>query len=244
MRVRRQSFVRYWALALALAGAASEPAKAADDSVTLLYYERAPLHYTTPDNKPAGFIVDATERLLTAAGIPFTWVVRPAKRVLNEVFEGAANVCSPGWFLTDDRENKVLYSDAFMTAPPLIAVVNDEAKSKASSEASKTLAAMGTILVRDHLTRGSYLDRLLSSLPPDHVVHRTTTDVPSMLATVAARHADMAVMTEAEADYYLPQAGPGLSVLHFTDSAPEGRYLICSRSTPPSLIERINAAIR
>ena len=230
--------------ALALLGGLTDPARAARDSVTLLYYERPPLHYTAADHKAAGTIVEITERALTDAGISFIWVAKPAKRLLNEVFDGPPNLCSPGWFLNDERREKAIFSKPLMIDRPLIGVVNESSKAKATGEARGTFAAMGTILVREHLTHGSYLEKVLSELPQTHIVQRTSIDVPSMLATVAAHHADLALMTEAEADYYIPQAGPGLSIARFADNVPDARHLICSKQTDPDLIARINAAIK
>jgi hypothetical protein len=219
-------------------------AKAESPALTLLYYERPPFHYTGPDHKPAGILVEATERTLRQAGLSFTWEVRPPKRILNEVFDGRENTCSPGWFSTAERREKAIYSDPMMTAGPLVGIVNEQSRTKATTDARTTVASMDMIVVRDYLTRGSYLDRLLSDLPPSHVMRRTDVNVPSMLATVTAHHADMAMITEEEAAWFLPDAAPGLSIVHFADNERrEERYLICSKLTDPALIARFNAAL-
>lgn len=245
MRVGERSYWRLCAAALLLSGGLTGSAKAESGSLTLLYYERPPFHYTGADHKPAGMLVEITERALRAAGLSFVWQVRAPKRILVEVFGGRANTCSPGWFTTPERQEKAALSDPMTMEPPLVGLVNEQSREKTSPDARTTFPAMGLILVRDYLSRGGYLDRLLSEQPPGHVMRRTTTDVPSMMATVAAHHADMALITEEEAAWFLPKAAPGLSVVHFADNdRREGRYLICSKLTDPALIERFNAGLR
>jgi polar amino acid transport system substrate-binding protein len=235
MRFGERSHWRLLAAALLLASGLTGSANAERNALTLLYYERPPFYYTGPDHKPVGILVDATERTLREAGLSFTWEERPPKRILTEVFDGRANTCSPGWFTTAERREKAIYSEMTMIAAPLVGVVNDQSRRKASPDARATVSAMNMILVRDYMTRGSYLDRLLSDLPPGHVMRRTSFDVPSMLATLTAHHADMALMTEEEADWFVPRGASNLWVQHFADDHPrEGRYLICGFRFDPA----------
>ena len=153
MRLGERVLRRFCAALLLLSSGLAAPPKSDDGSLTLLYYDRPPFHYLGLDQKPTGSVVERTEKALTAAGLPFTWVLRPAKRVLTEVFEGRANTCSPGWFRAPEREEKARFSDALMTERPLVGVVRQGLLGKTSSDARATFAAMGSILVRDHLTR-------------------------------------------------------------------------------------------
>ncbi len=228
---------------------AAFPAAADQFHVTILFHVRPPYSQQEPDGRVTGILVEPVAAALAKAGIGVDWAEMPPARQTEEIKrgKGAGPVCGLGWFKRPERERFALFSDPIYQDQPTVVVArkDDPRFADGMSLRGSFRDATRTVLVKTGYSYGAAIDTWIRTLQP-----RTETSSGTntqLLGMIAQGRADYVVMAPEEADDLLdPQSklGASLQAVSLRD-APEGelRHLMCSQSTPPALIARINDAL-
>jgi hypothetical protein len=100
------------------------------------------------------------------------------------------------------------------------------------------------LLTKTGYSYGAEIDGKIAAQAPK--LRADASDNRIMLGMVSRARVDYMIMAEEEAKILLAQAdfATGLAIYHLANPpAGEYRYLMCSKSVPDALIERINRAI-
>lgn len=232
-------------LLLLLPGA---PGAQKSSSLKVSYLERPP-YYWTENGQPKGFLLELTRRILEQAGVQATYAPLPPNRILEELRQDQSPSCSIGWFKNPEREAFAHFSLPIYRDNPMVVLTTRALAEKIDRH--ETLADIfwdkSLIMARmASFSYGSYVDRLLQSIPVRSVVIPTTNDVlPKLLLS---QRASYMLVTPEEIPNLLRSSQVNASdfvALHVKD-IPSGnpRYLIFSKSVPLKMIEDINAAIK
>ncbi len=216
--------------------------------ITMHYYERKPFHYTTDNGRVAGLAVTPTVQVFEKIGIPISWKLTPASRILATLKANIGADCSPGWYKTPERESYARFTLPIYNDKPLVGLSRaDFAAPEGISAKDLFMRPQTRLLMKQGFVHGAYLDQIIAKMPPENIV-RVSDDVASMVRMVRSGIADLVTTTEEETEVYVSQAGFGMKefrVLHFPDvPAVEKRYILCSKQVPDSVINKLNAAIK
>ncbi len=214
--------------------------------VTLYYYDRPPFMQTNA-NGPSGYFIERTERVLKKAGVSFTWELMPVNRIFADLKSSPNPVCSSGWYSTPDRRAYALFSKAIYRDLPLVGLARSDSNLPENAVASILFQqATLTLLVKDSVVYGAYLDDLIAKMPAKNVL-RTTSDFANSVKMIHANRADFTLVAQEEFDTFIKNAELSRSdfkIIHFSDEpAVEFRYILCSHAVPVETITRINKAI-
>lgn len=234
---------------IGLMALAAFPAAAEQPHVTVLFHVRPPYSQQEPDGRVTGILVDPVAAALAKAGIIAGWVEMPPARQTEEIKRGRGKwpVCGLGWFKRPERERFALFSDPIYRDQPTIVVARkDDPRFEDGMSLQDSFGdAARTLIVKTGYSYGEAIDTWIRTLQP-----RTETSSGTntqLLGMIAQGRVDYVVMAPEEADDLLDsksKLGASLQAVSLSD-APMGelRYLMCSRSTPPDLIARINDAL-
>jgi uncharacterized protein (TIGR02285 family) len=217
-------------------------------AITLYYYERKPFHYTSTNGRVTGLVVNPAEQAFEKAGIPVTWKLMPASRILATLKANIGEDCSPGWYKTAEREQYVRYSLPIYSDKPLVAIVRADYPVRPGMTAKEFfLRPQVKLLTKQSFVHGSYLDQIIGAMPPANVV-RVPDDISSIVRMLHYGVADVVTATQEEAEYYVTDAGYLMNEFHvvtFPDvPAVEKRYILCSKRVPDEVMDKLNAAIK
>lgn len=232
-------------LVLLGASALAPFAAAAQDSIDLYYNERPPYAVTGADGEVHGLTATPAARALQAAGVGFRWVQLPSSRQLAAIRDSRRPECGIGWFRNAEREGFARFSRPLYQDRPTVALAHAGFMPRGPRLADVLESREVVVLVKDTFSYGPYVDGLLVQHKPTTIT--TTVENAQMVQMVARHRVDFMFAAEEEAAVLLQQAGndaKSLKIVRFTDVPPgEKRYLMCSRSVSPELIERVNAAL-
>ncbi|MGH6893276.1 MAG: transporter substrate-binding domain-containing protein, partial [Dongiaceae bacterium] len=227
--------------ATALPAATDEPA------LTILFHVRPPYSEYDAAHLPSGLLVAPVEAALAKAGLGATWIEMPPVRQTEEIKRSSAAVCGLGWFKRPEREAFALFSQPiYRDQPPVVVARKDD--DRFADEVSLEASFRDTsreLLVKTGYSYGATIDDWIKELQPRAETSSGANDV--LLGMVAFKRADYAIMAPEEADRLLstePELGKALRAVPLSDApAGEPRYLMCSKATPPDIIERINQGL-
>jgi polar amino acid transport system substrate-binding protein len=224
------------------------PMAIAAPGVTMFYYERKPFHYTDANGQPAGLIIGPTTQAFEKAGIPVTWKVMPASRILVTLKANVGDDCSPGWYKTTEREQYVHYSLPIYNDKPLVAIVRADYPLKPGMTAKEFfLHSQVKLITKQSFVHGAYLDQIIGAMPQANVV-RVPDDISSIVRMLHYGMGDVVTATQEEAEYYVTDAGYKMNEFHiitFPDvPAVEKRYVLCSKRVSNDVMDKLNAVIR
>lgn len=223
-------------------------AQAQEESLALYYFHRPPFYFREGQAGPGcqGLVLERACRVLRAAGVPFTLVELPVKRVLKEIKWGHYG-CGVGWFRLAARQDYADFSLPLYQSQPLALVVNHLRAGGLPARPS-----LGQVLTSG-LTRGAVagyaygqeVDDLLARLRPPTVTITGTSE--NMLRMVASGRCDYWLIDAEEAGWLLAHhPGPARALeLRPLAEVPPGqtRHLMCSKRVPPEVLQRIDQAI-
>ena len=231
------------ALFAAAAVAAEDPP--AKDAVILNYYDRPPYMVPQPDGAASGLTAGPAAALFRRAGIPFRWQMTPAKRQLDAIRRGAGRDCGIGWFRDDERLGYAVFFGPIYHDRPAVVLAGPGFAGNAEEPVEQQLqAAKSPILIKDGLTYGRYVARLVVE------ARLSTTPVPveqaQMVDMLAAGRAELMFATREEAELLLAgqAAARKIRILDLAgDRDGEDRYVMCSRKLDAHIIEALQAAL-
>lgn len=215
--------------------------------LTLYYYDRPPYTISNPNGRPTGYLIERTERALDKAGVSYEWKFSSVNRIFTDLKEGQLQVCSPGWYTSPERRNYARFTKAIYHDLPLVGLARSDSFLPESTTAAALLSRTDiTIIIKQSVVYGAYLDPLLAKIPDANVL-KTSTDFPRSVKMIRAKRADLAIVAQEEIDTFIKNADLDINdfkVIHFTDvPGVEYRYILCSQAVSPDLITRINKAI-
>lgn len=214
--------------------------------ISLHYHERAPYSYETP-NGVAGLAATPAENAFRKAGIPFKWVLTPAKRQFFTIENNLGCDCAIGWFKNVEREKIASYTEPIYQDKATIAIAraaNDNVKSNGTLESvlSNSKLILGTKIGYSY---GPFLDSKIAQIKP--VIDTTTGENMVILKKIYGKRNDYFFIAQEEADSLIKTSGlPKSSFKYVTFSnmpAGEKRYIICSKKVGSVIIQKINMAI-
>ena len=232
-------------LLTALCAAASAPAHTA---LTIEYRDKPPYSYTEA-NKPAGFLMERTARLLQRAGIAAHYVEVPIRRTLQHLQANQTALCSPGLYRTPEREAFARFSLPIHRDKPHVVLAHAGAAAQI-----RTIGRVAPLFadsslqpgMLDGASYGQQLDHYLASAARPPVRAQLT---PLQLARmVGVRRVDYMLIDEEDLAWLRrdPEFAPLPLVRLELADMPRGelRYLACSQQVPAQTMERLNRAIR
>jgi ABC-type amino acid transport substrate-binding protein len=241
-RCRRVALALLAGVAMVLGRA---PASAADP-ITLYYYERPPYSVTAENGTVSGLLIEPTRAAFKGAGVPFRLELASITRILDLIRdEQHGPACSGGWFKTEERARYAKFTKPFYRETTAIGIAAKSLAVPPGTRVADLLAGPATLVVIDGYSYGRYLDSLIQQKDPKQILRLTRPD-RTMFDMVISGHADLVLTNEddAAAAATLGVGGPDYPILHFPD-IPQGdtRYIMCSRSVPDEVIDRLNQAI-
>jgi polar amino acid transport system substrate-binding protein len=221
---------------------------AAENVITLHYYERPPFHSRDANGQITGLVADPTIKILKMADVAFTWQLTPANRILSMLKNNVGMDCSPGWYKNPDRASYAQFSLPIYKDKPLVGLSRANFAVQEGITAKELLSRPGTrLLAKQNFSQGAYMDELIAKMPTAQV-QRVAAEVATMVKMVQIDRADLILTTQEETATFIHQSGLDVKdfrVLKFPDvPAVENRYLLCSKTVPPHVITRMNKAIR
>ncbi|MGJ3522061.1 MULTISPECIES: substrate-binding periplasmic protein [Nitratidesulfovibrio] len=236
------------AVALASCSLAGNVSYAAPvDHLYVCYIEHPPYYYTE-DGQPKGTLVAKVKAILEAARIRHEFKPMPAKRALERV-ELDPTAISIGWFRTEARERRFIFSRPIYTnQPPELLVLSSRAaefrKRRTFVELMEdSFFRLGTIV---GYSEGEYCDRIIARHAGD-VYHLAGMRV-QLLKMLRNYRIDGVLVPPEEVDALVKAASiPRDEVTTIRlDDIPAGnaRYIIFSKHAHPGVIATINAVIQ
>jgi polar amino acid transport system substrate-binding protein len=219
------------------------PALAQQEEPLAIYYFHRPPFYS---HHGQGIVLERACQALRAAGVPFTLVELPVKRVLRQIKWGHY-ACGVGWYKLASRQDYANFSlPLHHSAPPALLVNRLRA---GALPARPTLEqVLKSPLIRgqvDGYAFGDRLDAQLARLRPPTVTTSGTSE--NMLRMLAGGRCDYWLINPEEARWLLehhPRLAPSLEIRPLADAPPgQPRHLMCSQKVPPEVMQRIDRAI-
>ncbi|MBL8670203.1 MAG: transporter substrate-binding domain-containing protein [Alphaproteobacteria bacterium] len=220
---------------------------AADEPLTIAYFERPPL-YQTEAGAPSGTLVNLVVRVLRRAAIDARWEALPSNRIVALVQSGGKPICSPGWFKTPERMAFARFTLPIHRGQASVLLVRKGAAAAIAVHPSFAAASSDLRLrlgIVDRFSFGRYIDeRILGKQANVTAVTGTQAQLARM---VAAGRMDYMIVDPHEIAYLMREAAiepDGLRTHTFPD-LPVGpdRHVMCSAQVDASVLRRMDAAI-
>lgn len=234
---------KHYCLGLLLSAAASAWA---EQPITVAWRDKPPYHYMEKD-VARGFLLERSQRIFSAAGIPTRFVSEPQKRIWANFEHGARNYCSISWYRLPEREALGQFSLPIHTDAPHSILIAPAAVSQVKAHA--TLASLLsdpslTLGVVDGVSYGHDIDSMIAR--SSNQVMRRTVDVTLMMRMLSVGRASY-MFVDREDWAFLSKREPQLRVAtrHDFPDMPPGlkRHIVCSKDVPAATMNRINQAI-
>jgi len=217
-----------------------------DAPLTLYWFPRPPFYYEE-DGRMHGVIVEPTERVLDAAGIPYVWKLMPFSRVLATVRANSERGCGVGWYWSPERARMAQYSPVIYYSREIVAAVRSDVTGGGPASIRDFLGRSDLKFVaKQDFSYGAYVREAIAEMVPRSRILTTPADVPLILKMVQSGRGDFTLAPLEEVEYLLKQEFPdgSLRVQTFYDvPRSEGRHLMCSKSVPAEWMTRIGLAI-
>lgn len=223
------------------------PSLAIAENIEYLFFELKP-RMSYVDGKVEGDVATKAMEIFQRAGLTVSVTGElPAKRVLSLLQSEMKNRCSVGWFKTPAREAMYRYSDVIFTDPNpfiLTAKVNKQRFDGYQSFAHLLSDNTQVLGKTRTLSYGQQIDEKLATAATPFYGVKNYQEMFFMLASGRFSY----VITdplEMKAINELAKLTPDDFVRYeFTDIPPgEDRYIVCTKTTPNDVMERINTAI-
>jgi uncharacterized protein (TIGR02285 family) len=247
MTTRRVLLAAITGLGLVLQAGVLSASARADDALTLYFHERIPYSSKQADGSVRGITADIADQALKAAGIAYHWEDLPSARQTEVIMRDTSEVCGLGWFKRPEREVFAKFTLPIYRDLPTIVVARADDKRFAGAPTIDTLFANKalTLLTKTGYSYGGVLDAKIAAEKPS--LRTDPSDNVTMLGMINRARVDYMIMAEEEAKDLLARpdfTGADLAIYPL-GQAPAGelRYLMCSKSVPDAVIQRIDQAI-
>lgn len=218
-----------------------------DGQITVFTFDRLPYYALTPQGEPQGFLLLGADAILRRAGFTPEYVDLPTGRVLAQLARSDVPACGVGWYRTPEREQAFIFSDPIYRDKPLAAICRAGAPIPEDSTTLEQLSHVPGLVfgLVENYSYGPIADPILGRMAAEPV--RLGGSPLQLMRMLGAGRVDVLLMNPVEAEYLIKAAGlaPEAAVIRPLDDLPEGneRHVIFSPSTPPEVVQRVNAAI-
>ena len=241
------SLPKIFALLLLSSTASAQGVKADNGTITLHYYNRPPFLYQDAAGHVKGILAERAEKIMQQAGIHYRWENTPVTRILFHLEHSKRNDCAPGWYFSAEREKFAWYSKPVYRDLPVVIISKNQRFAAAPGNLASILNTAGIrILLKRGLLHNSELQEQLRKPLPASIEY-TVAEMPVMLGMIENGRADLTIVTQEEASYYasLPQwASRQLQISKIAGlNTADPRYILCSKSVTPEVMQKINTAI-
>lgn len=226
-----------------LAVAMTSLVTSAQANISLYYVDERPPYFVKEGSILKGTAASPTTQALTAAGIGYEWVKRPATRLLMDLKDTDKPACAPSYFKTAERESWGRFSVPILRDSPQVLLASKHF-SPNSTKLSEVLAnKTNRLLIKQSFSYGSGVDRLLEELKPN--ISSVTVEIDQMIKMISAERADFMFIAPEEYDAAVKKAeGSAVKMLKFEDTPlGEYRYILCNKNVSADTLRKINAAI-
>ena len=227
--------------------AVSVPAVAERPALTILFHVRPPYSDRAPGLGVDGLLAAPVQEALAKAGLRADWVEMPPARQTEEIKRNSEATCGLGWFKRPEREAFASFTHPIYHDHPAIVVArkDDPRFADGMSLRDSFRDASRLLVVKTGYSYGATIDAWIKQLQP--AAESSSGDNERLLGMIAQKRGDYIIMAPEEADDLLGSMTPlaeALRPVRLSD-APDGelRYLMCSKATPPELIDRINQTL-
>ncbi|MCP5208527.1 MAG: hypothetical protein H7A01_15075 [Hahellaceae bacterium] len=211
------------------------------------YLDRPP-YYHTVEGEAQGLLVDKVKTILEAADIEADYREVPAGRILHNIEHNISAQCSIGWFKNDTREKFARFTLPIWRDSPWMVLAPVQIKDAISQYGRfSELLADSTLSWATHrgFSYGQYLDGLVQQ----YATNRSEFSGDQMLLPKMMLKGRASYMIIAKEEFLPLIYSSGLGLDDFflqpmADAPPVNeRFLMCSKSVTPELIEKINQVI-
>ncbi|GAB2879248.1 hypothetical protein GCM10027277_55650 [Pseudoduganella ginsengisoli] len=205
------------------------------------------------DGAPTGLTGTPAANAFRDAGIAVTWMMAPTNRQLAMVKDPQQPSCAVGWFRNAERERFARFTKPIYRDKNWILLANAGYTMPEGATLEQLLQNPETrILVKENYSYGPDIDAMIVRGKATVAVSAGSTD--QLLQSVSGGAVDFMFVSEEEGQYAMsrrpgasgPQNGRGAGLrLLRPKGLPHGaeRHIMCGKSVPDSVIERLNKAI-
>ena len=203
-------------------------------------FNRPPL-YIVSNNNFSGTLVEKAKKIFEKAGISYKFIEMPPARILHYLSK-EKNACSIGWFKTEERENRFIYSKPIHIESQCFIMAT---RKNLNVEPEKIL---NSPLFSIALVKGFYYGDEINNILKNSKIRKfyvPKPDAEKLLLMVKNRRVDLAIISKEEAQFLLKKKGfqNSIKLYPFKENIKVKRYIIFSKQTDREIIEKINRAI-
>lgn len=217
----------------------------AQDRIDLHFYVRPPFMVNLGDGRVGGLTAEPAQVAFDKAGVPFRWLLTPAKRQLMLIEGGTGLDCGVGWYKTPEREKFGKFSAPLYRDKPTVGIARADFQPPGATLASLVADPATRVVMKVGLTYGQDVADAMARAKAR--VLTVTTEQTSLARMVASGRADFMFSSQEEAEILRTDVEQGtekLKVLTFPDLH-EGatRHILCSKKVSDETLEKLNAAL-
>lgn len=216
-------------------------------ALQVVYLERPP-YYWTENGQMRGFLLGLTRQILDRAGIPATFEQHPPNRIMDEIRNDQAPICSIGWFKTSEREAFARFSlPIYRDQPPVLLTTTDKAHLFSRHKTLRDVFTDPTLVMAQvaSFSYGEAVDRMQKEILVRNLTVSSSQKVLPKLILQGRASYMLVAPEEVPTLLRMAEVEAGRFTTLTMQDIPAGnlRYLIFGKSVPESTLQRINDAI-
>ena len=199
------------------------------------------------EGKAFGHVGERAYKVLANSGINFTVELSNPRRILATLKDEAPNTCTFGFFKTAKRQKFVRYSEPFIQDIPQGILIKKENLLLFRNHRSFVDVLTDKNIVLGNVrgvSMGYDTDLLIEKHDPMTIFGD---DLVAIIRMLDAERFHYTLTDEIKADAAFEKFGMNpkvFTVVHFPDMPPGSkRYFLCSKTTSPSIVKRLNKTI-
>ncbi len=203
-------------------------------------FNRPPL-YIVQKNRFSGILIEKARKIFDQAGINYKFIEIPPARILNHLSK-EKNACSIGWFKTPKRQKRFIFSKPIYSEnSPFVFVIRKNLK--INPEKALNFSSFSIVLVKG-FSYGETIDKKLSKSKIKKF-YVPKADGRKILLILKNKRADISILTRKEAQFLVKKSEfkDSIKIIPFNEKTAIYRYIIFSKKTDKTIIEKINKAI-
>jgi len=220
---------------------------ASAEHLTIGYIELPPYYFTNAQQKPTGFLLELTRKIMVQAGHQCCYKSMPSKRILHTIQKDSTFV-SIGWFKTKERLKYAKFSQPIYENAPIVALIRLDNYNKFKH--FKTLQGIlaqekfKTGFIAGH-SMGEYIDNLISRYP--HSAHALSVTTEQLVKMLHSAHIDFCLLAPEEIASIIEKSNLNKNEFYSLPMADittgNKRHLMFSKNISDEVIQLINKAI-
>ena len=199
-----------------------------------------PMGFKNKEGKNVGFDIDLANAVFAEYGIevewqPITWSMKEA-----ELDNGTIDLIWNGYSVTDERKQKVLFSDIYMETEEVLIVKKDSAVMKLSDMADKILGAQAASSGYEAFENNP---EVLKDIVKDKDAVQYSTFTQAFIDLENDR-IDALLVDKVYANYYLAQKNETENYRVLSAALESGDFAVGARKSDVTLVQKINEGFK